>query len=95
MSRFALHRTRLAAAAALSLVGTVGAGAFVAPAHAECTRASVWIYKSQQGRDYKYGPNECVGPDDGLANWLHFEPGTESNSLPSGTPSGGGAYVYF
>lgn len=87
MSRSALRRTRLAAVAVFALTA-VGAGAF-APANAgDCIRVSVWIYKSQQGREYIV-ERKCIveTPWNNGRHVLH-EDGT--NWLPPGTPSGAG-----
>jgi hypothetical protein len=89
MSRNPLRRSRLAAAAALSLAGgLLGAGAFT-PAHAECAQVSVWTNKSQQaGRDYVV-ERQCVVP----TPWNNGRHGTHekgTNVLPPGTPGGAG-----
>lgn len=90
MSRSPLRRSRLAAAAAaLSLAGTLLAVS-APPAQADCNRASVWVYKSQMGREYKYGPYQCVGPDHGHRNTLHTGWGTQDDTQPRGTVTGGG-----
>lgn len=80
----------------LSLAGSVTAGALVSPAQADCARASVWVWKSKQGRDYKYGPYQCVGPDHGDANGMETGWGAEGyNGAPEGTPTGFGFHVWL
>lgn len=97
-----LLRTRPRRAAAVLVVvvgGLFGAGAATTPAKAECIRASVWIYHSQQGeagRDYQHGPYECVGEDWGWTPDGHHGPFTAENDLPpQGTPSGAGVEVWM
>lgn len=93
MSRSPLRRSRLLVVAALSLTGALLAVA-APPAQADCARASVWIYKSRQGREYKYGPYQCVGPNNGHPNTGYAGWGTGDNTYPYGVPSGGGAEVW-
>lgn len=87
-------RPRLAAAAVLSLTGGLLAAA-APPAQADCVKASVWLYRSQEGRDYKYGPESCVGPDTGRENGHQFGAGTGSNDDPPGTINGAGFRIWY
>lgn len=94
VQRNLVRPSRLAAAAALALGGLI-AGPSVVPAKADCARASVWIYKSQQGRDHVYGPYQCVGPDHTLPNNLYYGWGTASDSFEPGTITGAGFEVWI
>ncbi len=85
---------RLAVAAALTLGGLI-AGPSVAPAKADCARASVWLYRSQQGRDHVYGPKQCVGPDHTFNNNMSTGWGTESDDCSPGTVTGAGLEIWI
>lgn len=93
MQRKLLTPSRLAAATALALGGLI-AGPSVVPAQADCARASVWLYKSQQGRDHVYGPYQCVGPDHTLPNNFNTGWGTDSDNYEPGTITGFGFEVW-
>lgn len=94
MQRKLLTPSRLAAATALALGGLI-AGPSVVPAQADCARASVWLYKSQQGKEYVYGPKACVGPENTYENGTAVGSGTQDDSYDPGTISGGGAIVWL
>lgn len=84
----------MAAAAALSLIGTVAAGALVTPAHADCLSVTAYYYKNKQGRQYIF--NEwCVY---NFPGWREsVEPGATNDSdvypAPAGVPTGAGYWV--
>lgn len=94
MQRKLLTPPRLAAAAALALGGLI-AGPSAAPAKAgDCTEVSVWIYYSQQGRDYVVGPRECTTVHTPWRNGRYERRDVGSNEPPTGTPSGAGIELW-
>lgn len=94
MQRKLLTPSRLAAATALALGGLI-AGPSVLPAQAgDCTEVSVWVYYSQQGRDYVVGPRECTTVHTPWSNGRYYSHETGSNTPPAGTPSGAGFEIW-
>lgn len=88
-------RSRAATAAVLFLAGGLLIVGSSAPAHADCVRASVWLYRSDQGEDYKYGPRNCVGPDTTFATGHTLSAGHEDDSEDPGTVTGAGFWLGY
>jgi hypothetical protein len=93
-------RPRRLAVALFALGGTVvGVGGAVVPAQAheedgKCLAVSVWLYWSEQGRDYKVGPQECVRQTE-MHTDFHLGVPVQSDEPPDGMLGGGGAEAWI
>lgn len=76
----------------LGLGGAVGA-ADAHPEDGKCVSYSVWVYWSDQGREYKKGPRECLTPNTPFHTTFYLAPHHDGNTTPTGTPGGGGAEI--